>query len=1057
MHKIRVLGLMGSLLLLLQGSLSGQSSLLWPLPGEEYQRALDLYQAEQYGNAQHLFDQLREQSALGREQQLLAQYYGAHCAIALYQGDAQQRMEAFAERYSTHPLRHQLFLAYAQGQFSLKRYRPAAEYYARVESASLSAEDLAEYQFKYAYALLQVERAEEALPLFFRLKNGSSAYAASSRYYYAHLLYLDSNYAAALSNFLPLQEDPIFGPLVPYYLAHIYYALEDYDQLVAVGEELVATATESRAPEIAKLLADAFYNKGDYANSGRYLALYREKGGQFSLQDHYQAGYVAYRQKDYASAIASFNKITRGPEALRQNTYYHLADSYLQQGDKNRALNAFSAASALSADPKLQEDAYYQHAKLSYELASPFKDALSSLLDFQSRYPQSPHRKEIDAYIANVYITTRDYPRALEAIKKVGFDQPKMREAYQRLRFLQAAESFKAGQYAAALAQYQDVLQQRGRPDISALSQYWIGECHYQLRDYVAALKAYRAFRNSGSAGQGPEFVRSFYASGYAAYKEFDFQSAAADFRAFVRQAQGQKQWQGESRDAYLRLGDSYLLTGGYLVAADFYEQALKAGTEQADYALYQRAECMGLAGKDQDKVALLQKLQSDYPGSEYAEDAAFDVGLVYLQMDRYEPALTAFSRFQQKYPQSERWLEAELKRGLIFSNADREAEAISLYRRLVRDHPSSQEAREAVALAEISYKRQNRMDDYLDWVQGLDFVDIAQSSLDSTAYQAAFDLYAQGQYPQAQASFASYLKRFDRPLFVENALYYAAQSAVQSADSAAAYRFYQALSQRPQHQHSWSALRFLAQADYRAERYADARDYFFRLQLSARRPGDRHWAELGLLRCAVALGDYPGVQQQARIILTDSSFEASAQTEARRARAASYWEEEKWTYALGDYRRLQSSARGEGKAEAFLREAQILQRLTHYDSSNTVINRMIEELPSYKEYKMRGLVVMAGNFWKMDDIFQANYILDFVRDSDAEADIKSDAKALREDIQRGEAQALEAKSRLMREQNSPIQLDTEKGLQIIDAAPSDTSELEALPPQDPQEDDDQN
>lgn len=1002
---------------------------------DNYELAVELLEKQQFGNAQLIFDRIAENPVYDDERRMNARYFAAYCAIELYHGDIEERVLEFAKIHETSPLQNRLWLRYANNLFSLKRYRQSLDYYERVDPYALNEVQKSEYQFKWAYALMQDEQSSLARDIFLKLKDGESAYSNSARYYYAHLLYVDSNFAEALKNFLPLQEDPNFGPLVPYYLAHIYYALENYDKLVEVGEELIANATASRAPEIAKLLSDAFYQRRDFANTLKYLEIYQEKGGKMRLKDHYQAGYSYYQEDRFADAIRSLNKITAGPTELRQNAYYHLGDSYLKVGEKNQSMVAFKAAADLDHDPQITEDALYNYAKLSYELASPFRDAIQVLKDFLRAYPDTPHRQEMNSYLANIYITTKDYERAMEAIKVAGLNSPEMRGIYQQIAFYRATEMFNALKFAGALKKFEESRSYPENKALSTLAQYWIGECHYRLRDYVQAQSAFREFRKGPGAAAQKVFNRSYYHSAYCAYKQLDFKAAADDFRVFVRDAANRDP---RKADAYLRLGDAYLLTGGYLLASNFYEKAIQANSVEADYAHFQRAVCLGLDGKSNLKIQELQTLLGRYSRSVYAEKAQFELGLTYLQMDDYTKSLEVFREFETNYPNSDRMAEVKLKQGLIYSNRDQNQKAITVYKEIVKKYPRTQEAYEAIRLAEIAYKRERNITEYLDWVATIEFMDIEESALDSTAYSAAFDVYTEGNYPQAYNSLNDYLIRFPNGVFKEQAQFFAADAAVRTQRDEEAYGLYKELEHSNNREFKQVALPFLAHQDMRDSLYALARERYGRFLLLAESKEQVLQARLGLMRSSEKLGDNEGILEHSAALLEMEQLDQNLQTEAQLLRARVFLFEEDYPESFKLFELVKKASAGSQKADAYYHQALIRQKQEQYDSSNAIINRMIEALPSYREWKMKALLLMAHNFWKLDDIFQANYIIDFILENNDDPELIEEAEALRSDIKEAEARALAEKEALLRKQASPISLDEEGDLKFLDAPGSD-------------------
>ncbi len=995
-----------------------------------YQEAFQLYEKEQYGNAQEIWDALIRESALNKDKIVQARYFATMCAIKLYHGDIAERIEEFGRLHETNPLKNKLYLNYSHNLFSLRRYSQAIKYYEQVDAYGLAKEQAAEYRFKYAYSLMMSEDIKMAKDLFFKIKDEESAFANSGRYYYAHLLYVDSNYAEALRNFLPLQEDPNFGPLVPYYLAHIYYELRNYDKLVEVGEELIENATASRAPEIAKILADAFYSKKDYRNTINYLNIFKAKGGSLRLVDHYQLGFSLYQEKRFAEAINELNKISAGPDKLRQNSYFHLGDCYLKVGNKNQALIAFRAASELDANLEIKEMAAYNYAKLSYELASPFTDAITIFNAFLNDYPNTDKRAKIQEYLANIYITTKDYDKALKSIKEAGLNSPNMRAAYQKVAFFRATEMFNALQYEGALAKYAEMQKYPEDKALANLGNYWMGECYYRLLKFEEAQKKYLEFRTGFGAAIQKVHNRSYYNSAYSNFKLFQFEDAILDFKKFVKFSSVEDI---RLPDALLRIGDSYLLLAKYLDAADYYGKAIANNSVEADYAHYQRSECFGLLAKYDEQIKELNKLIYTYPNSAYSEKSQLEIAKTYLLQDKYQETLQALSAFKVKYPQSAKISEVQLKTGLVYSNMDEYDKAISTFKGVVNQYPGTPESIEAIRLAEIVYKRAQKINEYLDWVSTISFVDFKESTLDSTAYDAAFDAYASGDCMQTLDAMDAYISRFPLGLFKVEAHYYAAQCAEKLDLFKRAEQYYESLVQFPAHPYTKPALRFTAEKAYLDSNYALARKRFEEWLALETNDGQRNLALAGLMRSAEKLGDRPALISYAEKIEEKPNMERDLKEEAQLNLARAYYAEEKWAQAANYYGIIRNKSNGNKKAEAYYFEALLLQKSENYDSSNTHINKMIEALPSYKEWKMRSLLVMAKNFWKMDDIFQANYVIDFIIKSEFSAELSEQAKDLKQEINLAEAKALKAKEQLLESQASPISLDPESGLQIID------------------------
>lgn len=1013
---------------------------------DSYDEGIELYRKEQYGNAQLKFDAFVKANEIKSvsEKNTSAEYYSAMCAIKLFNKDAKARVEAFADKNSLSPLKNQLFIEYANFKFSTKRYKEANQYYERVDEYRISQAQLNELQFKNGYSLLMEERNKEAKKFFFKLRDKDSKYSNSARYYYAHILYSDSNYAEALTNFLPLQSDKDFSPFVPYYLAHIYYRLKDFDKLVEVGEELIDKASEKRAIEIAKLLSDAFYKRDDYENCIKYMDLYREKGGKMRHLDHFQLGFSNYKVGNYQLAIESFNKITTGKRELSQNAYYHLGDCYLKTDRKKNAITAFKAASEMEFSPKIAEDAFFNYSKLVYEFSDPYQDAISTLNLFLRKYPESPHKTEINSYLANLYLTTKDYDRAMLALKKVGLNSPEMKEIYQKISFYRATEIFNSLRYVEAMGKYKESLKYPIDIRVAALCQYWIAECQYRLKDFDEALSSMDEFRKMPGVINLEEYGRSYYQSAYCYYKKFDFQKAASYFRTFTRDA-----LKNDPRlpDAFLRMADCHFLTEGYIKASQYYASAIQYKTQKADYAYFQRAECMGLLGKRDEKISELEKLIKKYPNSDYVEQAQFEIAETNLRLEKYQMALLSFQNYIENNPNSPNTVVAKMRIGLIYSNTERNQLAIESFKEVVNNYPGSDQSLEAVGLARLVYARMNKIEEYLDWVEGLSFVNFEKSSLDSTAYEVAFDLYSEGDCEKASKAFGNYLSRFEKGLFVLKSNYYLAQCAAKLGDKDMELKAFTNISKLPVNTYSRQAFLYLGHHAYDTKNYALALERYQKLLSFG---GDRMQklrARAGIMRSAFKLGDYKMAAVEGEEVNSLNTDNAELKIEVIDIIASSYMKLEDNNNAMNYFTQLSSIAEGESKAKALYYQSLLLFNIENYDSSKVVIYKLIEELPAFKEYKMRALILLAKNFWKEDDVFQANYTLDFVINGNYNEEISKEAVLLKEEIKHWEEEKELEKERIQKAKNDSLFLDAgDNGFLLFDGEYDDEfDELEDL------------
>jgi len=67
-----------------------------------------------------------------------------------------------------------------------------------------------------------------------------------------------------------------------------------------------------------------------------------------------------------------------------------------------------------------------------------------------------------------------------------------------------------------------------------------------------------------------------------------------------------------------------------------------------AEYALYQKGVVQGLMGRNQDKIATLNSLIEQYSRSIYVDQAIYEKGETYTEMNNSNAAITAYTESHQ-------------------------------------------------------------------------------------------------------------------------------------------------------------------------------------------------------------------------------------------------------------------------------------------------------------------------------------------------------------------------------------------------------------------------
>ncbi len=969
--------------LLMSATLHAQQPITGSQPEALFAEARARFDRALYSSAYEYFAEVRAVTPVASDWSEQSMYYQALCAIRLLHRDSEEFAESFLQTYPSSSRRIDLVLDAAEQAFNRRRYQEAKRWLRMLDGVDLARNLRAEVQFKLGYAHFLLNEFDQAKAELAEAKKSKSAVSKAAQYYYGHIAYLEKADQTALENLEPLQNHEEFGPVVPYYLAQIYARTGKDDELLVLGEKLMKEASAKRAPEISLLIGQSMFRKKRYADAKDYFEFNLAKGGKMSPEIAYQMGVCSYQTQDYEAAVKAFNQLpSESATDWALQSRLMLGDSYSRLERWEEAQTAFRSVWQSKADEATREQAAYQYAKLTYRSASPFGDAIQVFNQFLREFPRTEHRREANEYLANLYLTSRDYGRALEAIIQTGMGSMAMREAYQKVAYFRAVELYQASQWAKAEELLDQSLSYPLDRGYEALAHFWKAEMAYRQGDYRTSLVETDLFLKTPGSFTLSERPAAQYNKAYTLYRLDRLEEAAATFRVFLEDAPKNDR---RREDAELRVADLYFLLGRHALARDYYGRIVKLGSADADYANFQQALCRGLLGDNPGKIEQLAKLEQR--GSARADDALFERAQTLLRIGRNKEAAEAFTAYQRKKPNTEKGRRAGLNIALAQRNDGDLSASIATFQTVVRDYPGTPEAREAISVARSVYDEANRIDDYLEWVQGMPSSGIRASELDSVAYMSAYDKFAQGQNQAAYDALVKYLKRFPDGYFAADANFQTAESARMSGQMANALPYYRNVVRQPVGSNTVSAYKWLLRDAEQRKDGNETKRYAERLLALAEDASLRSEANRAMMRAHFAEGAEDVALTYAEGIVADLRQSPEDRSEAFAVRLrvleAKYRAQPSDSLRLGLWQQAAEDAIAEAavgtQAEAMYAKASILRIRGKYAASSEAVFGLLDNYPGQQEWRFRALLVLARNYASLNDGFQARYTLDFV------------------------------------------------------------------------------
>ena len=423
---------------------NAQQSLVYAHDNHEFKRAKELFTAKKYVAAQREFKQICSKiEDPHSEVKMNAEYFIALCAMELFNQDGEPLFVKFIDDYPQSPKVRDARFLLGQYNYRKKRWSATIKWFEQVDENDLRLSEVPEYQFKYGYALFRKKEFSDAQKLFHKSKSTQSDYQKSSQFYFAHLSYKFNFNEAAYKEFKKLEEDSVFGAIVPYYITQILYLQNKNEELVAYGAPFLKKSNTKRAPEIARLVGEGFYKLANYDSTIFFFEKFKEKVTKMDTMAYFQLGYSYYKNGNYKESLKNLNKSSDDETKLGQLSMYYAGDCYINLKNKQAARRAFRNAHKNHHDFDITENALFNYAKLSFELdIDPYHESIVALENYIFQYPKSLNVDRARKILLSVYLNTKDYPRAISALEKITNKGPDLNYAYQKVTYYKGIQEF---------------------------------------------------------------------------------------------------------------------------------------------------------------------------------------------------------------------------------------------------------------------------------------------------------------------------------------------------------------------------------------------------------------------------------------------------------------------------------------------------------------------------------------------------------------------------------------------------------------------------------------
>jgi len=840
-----------------------------------------------------------------------AEGYAALCALELQSAGYEKQVEGFLDRWPESPLVPQVNFRWAQDLFDRGEYEAASYRFGCVSQDELMPGQVAEYAFKRGYSAFGSGDLDLARILLEKMQSlPKSDFTAPSQYQLGYVCYSLGDFREAADWFAKAAEDPRFTQLANYYILECRFNEKDYKYVIKYGEEIFDQIPEDRRPHFARIMSESYLVLGDKEKARSYYQKNLEEQTSRNRSDWFYAGSVLYAVEDWQGAVDSFSQMPERTDSLGQIANYQMGWSNIQLRNKVAALEAFKDAAALGWNKDIQEDAYFNYAKLAFDL----NNDVSAFYDYMKRYDALSKGDQIYSYMAMAALANHDYEAAVAAYDNIDELDPRMQSNYMKAYFLRANQLISGGAWRDAVPHLKAAAYYSPRQDpFNQLSRYWIAESYFRDGKYEDARSVLMDLYNLSALDGKKEGDLIPYDIAYTFFKEEDYPAALRWFNNYLG---GRHDARGA--DAETRIGDCYFFQKDYTTAIAAFERKLADYPDANDiYPYYRAGVACGLVNDFPRKVQFLERVKKASPGVPYYSEAMYELGRAYVSVGEPEDAIRTFRTLRSSTDDPDYATRALLELGMIARNAGDDAKALEYYKQVATQ--GGDYADDALLAIESIYRTRQEPDAYLAFVNTLgDKAARTDAQKEDVYFGTAEEIFLGGNYAKAESTFKSYLEKYPEGAKVAEARFYLGECYRGMGDKEKAVDAYtEALASGLEGSFLETAYLRMGDLNYSLQRYPKAYASYLKLRDAAQLDDNKAAASVGMMRSAFKAREFEDAIAAAQAVKTGRGASDGLKREADYVRAKSCLGMSRRAEAYGIFEQLAKEPSTDEGAEA--------------------------------------------------------------------------------------------------------------------------------------------
>ena len=758
-------------------------------------------------------------------QKVLAEYYMTMCSLYMSQPEAEILAERFIANNPEHPQAVKLLRGIGTFFYDNGDYAKAIKYLSRSSETNLEA------KFKLAISYFELKKYLEALPVFNEIKvEPEEEYALSASYYAGVINFGEKRYGEAAVDFAKAEASSKYRKEIPNWIGLCYFNQSKFSELLKYAEPIIAKKnTGYRLDELALLVADVQFQLNQFEKSIKsYEAFGKMTGSKFSPLSQYRYGFSLFKTKKYNEATVTLKELVAKKDSLGQYAAFTTALAQLSAGNLVATLDAFQVARSLSFNPAIQEDAYFNYAKVLLDLGKG-SETINEIQAFNAKFPKSKYAEEAIELVADAFINSDNLEVAVNYLKGISNRSPKLNLAYQTLSYNLGVRSYNDNQFEPAIKFFDEAILVAEKEDIKLKALLGKAEALSVQKKFEEAIQIYTPLMSSSNKTE--EFVQKIRIGlAFAYFNTKEFSKANTLFKTYVDRLKLTPNAKNNPT-ILLRLADTYLVSRKYEDALNYYSQAADIAKTEKDYALFQKGMTLIYLNRGNEARASMKQVRLGFPDSKFADEAFYQENLILFNAAKYSEAILGFTEIISASKVSEFLAQAIFKRAQSYTNSDKFDLAIQDYKRIVNEFTTEKIAKDAlVGLQEnlIKVGKPEEFGQVLDTYQNTNKSESENDAID-LKYGAARAIYEGKKFDKAISSLKDFIAKYPTNENIVEANYLVADAADQINDTLTAIQYYQKVMDQNEHPQVNKVILRAAELSYGQKKYSES-IHFYRL-----------------------------------------------------------------------------------------------------------------------------------------------------------------------------------------------------------------------------------